>query len=172
MLATGLLVSGMIAVGNSEARSNGNVTECNSECFLKGVTAVLVASLISGFAGCYLERLFKDGGCIWSRNIQLCCFSLPSAILTVVLFDICVPYKNFLEGVDIVVYTVVALQAVGGLIVSGVMKHANSVLKCYAVSVSICVCAFISVLFGSENGDVTKVCGVVVVAAATLMHSI
>merc|ERR1719498_1869178 len=81
-----------------------------------GVMFVLAAALTSGFAGTYLERMYKEGSTssncsIWYRNAQLALFSLPSAFLTSYARDserisILGPF----HGYDAIIIIVIALQ--------------------------------------------------------------
>ena len=169
-----LLASGMIAVGHASASNDGQRwdEQENKRLVFRGVLAVVLASVTSGFAGCYLEKIFKENGCIWTRNMQLCFFSLPVTLLAILLCDGSLSSHTALfDGIDRVVCAVVILQAVGGLVVSGVMKFASSILKCYAVSISICLCASISMVYGNEKFDSTKFLGVLTVATAAVIYS-
>ena len=120
-----------------------------SDAPLRGFFIVMAASLTSGFAGAYLEKMYKEVDVsgltrsIWFRNTQLACFSMPIAVCMsifqdgrrILSFGVFAGYNN-------VVVIIIALQAFGGLVVAAVMRYASNVLKCFAVSLSICVCTF------------------------------
>jgi UDP-sugar transporter A1/2/3 len=117
-----------------------------------GFVAVMLASLSSGLAGSILEKIYKDPGIssegfnhnVWTRNIQLSLISIPVA-LSGVYFQGDVQ-GTLVSGYDHVVWSVIILQAVGGLLTALVLKLTNAVLKCVAISMSICCCAIYSVL--------------------------
>ncbi|CAF4042411.1 unnamed protein product [Rotaria sordida] len=93
-----------------------------------GFGAVLLASMTSGFAGVYFEKILKTGPTsVWIRNIQL-------AVMD----------KGFFQGYSTVVWIVVLLQAIGGLIIATVIKYADNIIKGFATSLSILFSSVIS----------------------------
>ena len=79
---------------------------------------------------------------------------------------------GFFQGYDYVVAIVVILQATGGLVVALVMRHAGNILKCFAVSISMCNCAVFTCLVSSEQTSVfTLVMGLALVVAAAFAYS-
>lgn len=142
-----------------------------------GVAAVLLASFTSGLAGVMLENLFKIGShaatgteiSVWTRNIQLCCVSLPFAFAGT---RFRVSTVKFFRGYDAVVMCVVLLQAFGGILTGYVLKYANNILKCLAIAISICCCAAYSVARGEQVMTGSLVFGVIVVNAAVCVFSL
>ena len=120
-----------------------------SDQFL-GVIAVLSAAWTSGTAGVVLEKIFKIGtsshdasgnATIWARNAQLSFISLPFAVSAVFLSDYDkVSSGTIFKGYDMFVWSVILLQAAGGIIIAFVMKFSNNMLKCFAVAISTCCC--------------------------------
>ena len=145
-----------------------------------GIAAVLAASLISGFAGVTLEKIFKgkqthdiSAPSIWSRNLQLSLISVPFALSGIVWHN----RESFvrdapLRGFDAVVQMMVLNQAVGGIITGYVMRHANNILKCAAVSISICFCAFVSIARGETLLSFWLLGGVVLVVLSVLGYAL
>lgn len=181
MIALCLLVFGMVAVqyGETNSRSQSGFVLEDGHLF-KGVCCALSASTTSGFAGAYLERLYKGLGndrqkqSIWHKNVQLSFFSIPMAIVTVWIRDRQqVKLSGVFHGYDYVVVSIVVLQAVGGLIIAAVMRYAGNVLKCFAVSTSICSCAlFSSILQPQATGiDIIAATGICFVIFATFLFS-
>ena len=145
-----------------------------------GITAVFTASAISGFVGAYLERMFKESRrdgfirSVWFRNVQLACFSVPVALLTAFFRDgEYIRQNGWLAGYDGVVVIIVMLHAIGGLVVAAVMRYASNVLKCFAVSLSICICTIISACIFDDVNDgmqVQQMCGIFLVIIATFAY--
>jgi len=116
-----------------------------------GLAAVLTACFSSGLAGVYFEMLVKKGKqtSIVIRNLQLGIFSLVFASLAVIWNDLEGVLNNkggFFQGYTWAVWTVVSIQAVGGLVVAVAVKYADNILKVFATSVSIVlstVCSYL-----------------------------
>ena len=51
-----------------------------------------------------------------------------------------------------------------------VMRHASTLLKCFAVSISICACTVISILQGDEELSLQLSSGILVVNIATFIY--
>jgi solute carrier family 35 (UDP-sugar transporter), member A1/2/3 len=74
---------------------------------------------------------------------------------------------GFLHGYDEYVWSVIILQAAGGLIVAVVVKYADNVLKGFATSLSILISAFVSsYLFGDVDINKAFLFGCIVVLAS------
>lgn len=174
-----ILVFGMILAQRDEAShqntsSTGNFRTSETLC---GVLLVFTAALTSGFAGAYLEKIYKEGRrerSVWFRNTQLACFSLPVALTLVLWRDAhLVKGGQILRGFDNIVIGIVLLQAIGGLAVAAVLAHAGNVLKCFAISISICACVLVGVLAsdGDRQMTLTVMVGVGLVLYATFLYS-
>ena len=177
-----LLLCGMILVQVAEgdhSSGDGHVTRhANVRETLKGVTAVFAAALMSGFSGAYLEKMYKGLGqpkqSLWFRNAQLSSFSLLLAIASVFWCDgETVRTTGLFQGYDGVVITVVILHALGGLVVAAVLRYASNLLKCFAVSISICNCAVATTLLPNQSHSINgqALLGIFLVIFATLMYS-
>jgi UDP-galactose transporter len=105
-----------------------------------GFVAVLLAACTSGFSGVYFERILKNSATsLWVRNVQMGLSSIMLAIVGIYFSGDgpVVWNKGFFYGYNWVVWTVVLLQAVGGLVVAVVVKYADNILKGFAASFSI-----------------------------------
>lgn len=104
-----------------------------------GLVSVFCATITSGFAGVYFEKILKASNTsLWIRNIQMGLPSIIIALATVYLEDRDQVYtKGFFVGYNRIVWSVVTIQAIGGLIVAVVVKFADNVLKVFATSFSI-----------------------------------
>ncbi|CAF4077385.1 unnamed protein product [Rotaria magnacalcarata] len=111
-----------------------------------GFGAVLSATLTSGFAGVYFEKILKTGPTsVWVRNIQLAIFGTIFGLVIVFLFDArAVMDKGFFQGYSTVVWIVIFLQAIGGLIIAAVIKYADNIIKGFATSLSIILSSVVS----------------------------
>jgi len=111
-----------------------------------GFAAVIMATMTSGFAGVYFENILKTGTTsVWIRNIQLALFGLLFGLGIVFCFDRkAVMEKGFFQGYSPIVWTVILLQAMGGLIIATVIKYANNIIKGFATSISILLSSVIS----------------------------
>lgn len=106
---------------------------------LVGLAAVLLASLSSGFAGVFYERLLKHSTQeLWVRNTQLAIFGILLGAAAVLIVDLDEIMENgFFQGYNLITWTVVFLQTFGGLAVSYATKYADAILKGFATSISI-----------------------------------
>ncbi|XP_076828748.1 solute carrier family 35 member A3b [Brachyhypopomus gauderio] len=138
-----------------------------------GLVAVLVACLSSGFAGVYFEKILKETKqSVWIRNIQLGLFGLVFGLLGVFVYDGERVLKDgFLQGYNSITWTVVLLQALGGLVVAAVIKYADNILKGFATSISIILSSLIS-YFWLDDFVPTRLffMGSVLVITATFLY--
>ncbi|XP_016098624.1 UDP-N-acetylglucosamine transporter-like isoform X1 [Sinocyclocheilus grahami] len=140
---------------------------------LMGLLAVLVACFSSGFAGVYFEKILKESKqSVWVRNIQLGLFGLIFGLGGVFVYDgERVRENGLFQGYNGLTCTVVALQALGGLVIAAVITYADNILKGFATSISIILSTFIS-YFLLEDFDPTSVffLGAMLVIAATFLY--
>jgi solute carrier family 35 (UDP-sugar transporter), member A1/2/3 len=79
--------------------------------------------------------------------------------------------QGFLGGYNAIVWTVVIVQAVGGLIVATVVKYADNVLKVFATSFSIVISCLISAFMFDFHPTISFLVGASLVVTATVMYS-
>jgi UDP-sugar transporter A1/2/3 len=149
-----------------------SVAGTNNNRFV-GLVAVLCAACTSGFAGVYFEKILKGSTTsLWIRNIQMGIPSVFIAYITVYMKDSQEVKKNgFMGGYSNLVWTVIMVQAVGGLIVATVVKYADNVLKVFASSFSIVVSCIISAFLFDFHPTHSFVVGASLVLTATVMYS-
>ncbi len=145
-----------------------------------GVLAAMIASLTSGLAGAVLEKLYKDPSVsrgikhtVWTRNLQLSLISIPFAVSGVYMQareQVCA--GKYFDGYDHIVLSVIILQATGGIIIAFVLKFADVILKCIAISVSICCCAVYSVWTKELLITARLVSGILIVNASVVAFSL
>lgn len=139
---------------------------------LTGFVAVIAACFTSGLAGVYFELVLKTSAVnLWTRNVQLSAWSLIPAALPVLLEMLrhgpTAPFLHF--GVS--AWATVILQVSGGLAVALVIKHADNILKGFAVSFSIILSFGISVTFFSFPVTLPFALGAALVILSTLSYS-
>merc|ERR1719189_1985296 len=80
---------------------------------------------------------------------------------------------GFLQGYDRLVWSVILLQAVGGLVVAAVLKYADNILKCFGNAVSIILSCLLSEWFLQEFvPDFPFAMGTLLVLQATALYSL
>ncbi|XP_035268024.1 UDP-N-acetylglucosamine transporter-like [Anguilla rostrata] len=138
-----------------------------------GVVAVLVACCSSGFAGVYFEKILKETKqSVWIRNIQLGLFGMVFGLMGVFVYDgDRVRESGMFQGYNGLTWTVVALQALGGLVIAAVIKYADNILKGFATSLSIILSTLIS-FFWLEDFEPSSVffLGAMLVIVATFLY--
>lgn len=117
-----------------------------------GLTAVLVAAVVSGLTGVYFEKVLKDSPTpvsVWTRNIQLSFYSLfPALLVGVVVKDGDEIAKHgFFDGYNSVVWTSIVFQSTGGILSSLCINYADNIAKNFATSISIVIGFLCSVWF-------------------------
>lgn len=138
-----------------------------------GLFAILCAACTSGFSGVYFERILKGSSIsLWIRNIQMGAPSIVLSLLTVYIQDgNAIRGKGFFVGYSPTVWTVIIVQAIGGLIVAVVVKYADNVLKTFASSFGIVIsCIVSSILFGQSYNSAFVV-GASLVVFSTVLYS-
>ena len=145
-----------------------NLVSTEAQSSSTGLAAVLTAVAISGLAGVLLEFIYKEhDSSIWTKNFHLSLLSLPIAWLAALRsVNSSSSTQEFFYGYDQYVVLVVVLQAIGGLLVAAVLKYADSVIKCFAVSTSILLVHLHGIGSGREVINVTQMFGVCLVVVA------
>ena len=143
------LFAGVAIVQVQELQSSPPDTTAQVQKPLLGLMAVIVSCLSSGFAGVYVEKMLKQTkASLWLRNVQLGMFGALAGVVCVLLKDFeAVSAQGVFHGYSLLVWTVIAQQALGGLIVAVVVKYADNILKGFSTSLSIIISCVVSVFF-------------------------
>ena len=138
-----------------------------------GLVAVWCAACTTGFSGVYFEKILKGSRTsLWLRNVQMGLPSVFIAYIAVYVKDAAaVRQQGFFGGYNNIVWTVVSVQAIGGLIVATVVKYADNVLKVFATSFSIVLSCIISAFLFDFHPSWMFLCGASLVVTATVMYS-
>ncbi|TMS32389.1 hypothetical protein L596_000235 [Steinernema carpocapsae] len=169
-----LLTAGVALVQMpSGDKPNATTNDKSQSDKLIGFMAVLAACFSSGFAGVYFEKILKGSTVsLWMRNLQLAFFSIFGGFFMCWLYDSeKIGTDGFFQGYNGIIWTVVLLQAYGGLVIALVVKYADNILKGFAVSLSIILSSFVSwLLLGDFNPTLTFLFGAMIVIASTFLY--
>jgi len=185
-LAVGIVM--VQSVQNQQQTLTNKPLEKGTASQTGGVAAVLLASITSAAAGIILEKIYKQRSSqtapslefqsetfehtVWTRNVQLSTISVPFALV-----GSCLQNRDLLtigevtKGFDFYVWGVVACQVIGGVVTAFVMKFANNLLKCLAISFSICCCAVYSVAKGDLPLSTPLLVGIFTVVVSVFLFS-
>uniref|UniRef100_A0AAY4C650 UDP-galactose transporter n=1 Tax=Denticeps clupeoides TaxID=299321 RepID=A0AAY4C650_9TELE len=154
-------------------QKEATATDSNQN-YAKGLVAVVVSCLSSGFAGVYFEKILKGSSAsVWMRNVQLGIFGTLLGLLGLWWNDgPAISEKGFLFGYTPMVWGVIFNQAFGGLLVAVVVKYADNILKGFATSFSIIVSTVTSVYLFGFHVDLVFTVGAGMVIGAVYMYSL
>lgn len=128
--------------------SKSKKVENHNQNFLIGFWAILTACILSGFAGVYFEKILKNASnvSLWIRNIQLSSIAFIFGLIQVFITDYeFIQEKGFFYGYSVLTWTVIILQAQGGLLVAVVVKYSDNILKGFATSIAIILACVVSI---------------------------
>lgn len=156
-----LLVLGCILVQYAPTQPKVGSTESERAADAAGVFIGLVMTLImvsiSGVAGVTIEKILKNQGpgmaqmSLWERNVQLSFWGIIFATGSMVLRDRATIVRDgFFHGWSTFACVVVVCQSVGGLVTAVVVKYTDTIIKGFAVGLSVVFTSLLSIpLFGS-----------------------
>ncbi|KAL8754484.1 MAG: hypothetical protein Q9199_004308 [Rusavskia elegans] len=141
-----------------------------------GIAAALMGCVVSSLASVYFERILKDAinpVSLWVRNVQLSFYSMfPALFIGVFYMDgEKIARDGFFAGYNWAVWSTLLLQALGGMVVSLCVKHADNISKSFAMSISILISLCASVIFFDFKVTTNFVLGAVIVSCATGLYS-
>eukprot|EP00537_Pseudo-nitzschia_pungens_P001947 CAMPEP_0172379346 /NCGR_PEP_ID=MMETSP1060-20121228/69881_1 /TAXON_ID=37318 /ORGANISM="Pseudo-nitzschia pungens, Strain cf. cingulata" /LENGTH=519 /DNA_ID=CAMNT_0013107087 /DNA_START=134 /DNA_END=1695 /DNA_ORIENTATION=+ len=188
LLTVGVMLCNMKFNDNND-NDNNNSSNSNSsnedvggvDSNTKGILATLGIAVSSGFASVYTEKVIKSqrvkSPVVGQYSLAYTQVQLASmSLLTIGIYACIVDFKdiityglfyNFNAGAFLTVFN----SALGGLIVAGVLKYADSVLKGYATAISVIGTGLMSmVLFGTKLHAVYFL-GIVNVVIAVLLYN-
>lgn len=111
---------------------------------------------------------------IWIRNIQMSFFSVLLGLVFVVMLQdgTTIVERGFFVNYTPLTWTVIAIQAVGGLIVALVVKYADNILKGFATSISIILSSIVSVWLFNFTFSGSFLLGAALVIYATYLYGL
>lgn len=159
--------------GSADGTIKSHAVDLQKQNRFLGLVAVLCAACTSGFSGVYFEKILKGAQTsLWIRNIQMGLPSIVIALATVYLKDYkTVASSGFFMGYNFWVWTVVIVQAAGGLIVALVVKYADNVLKVFATSFSIIFSCLVSAMLFDFRPNLSFNIGATLVMVSTVLYA-
>jgi UDP-sugar transporter A1/2/3 len=115
-----------------------------------GLMAAVAACLLSGIASVYFEKLLKVKGehskSVWVRNVQLTFYGIwPALFLGVFFLDgEYIAKAGFLAGYNLTVWSLIFLQAAGGILIACTLAQADAATKCLTILPSTLLVLFAS----------------------------
>ena len=140
-----------------------------------GLIAVTLACCSSGCAGVYFEKILKGSTVtVWTRNLQLACYSIVIGLVgTMITADHdTIVEKGFFYGYTPITRCVILTQALGGLVIAMVIKHADNIIKNFATSLAIVLSCLVQFLFMDFAITPLFAVGVTLVLIAVYMYGI
>jgi len=148
-------------------------TKADHGDYIFGLTVVFIMCWMSGFAGVFLEKVFKKSSCdIWLQNIRLSIITLPFAVLSIARDHEILEKNGFFYGWTTLVWIIAFSSAVGGVMVSVVMKYADNIKKSYCQSIALGGTALISVFVGDSKPTALLFIGVGLVILSVFLYSL
>lgn len=111
---------------------------------------------------------------IWIRNIQMSFFSVILGLVFVVMLQdgATIAERGFFVNYTPLTWTVIGIQALGGLIVALVVKYADNILKGFATSISIILSSVVSVWLFNFSVSGSFLLGAAFVIYATYLYGL
>jgi solute carrier family 35 (UDP-sugar transporter), member A1/2/3 len=146
----------------------------NRELEYFAVAAMLAAAVSSGFAGVWTEKCLK-GNDFLITNIQM---SLSSAILASFQFLMAdfvfskrVASRGIFLGFNGFTIAVIVLQIIAGLLIGLLLKHADSIIKNFAVSLSLILTCFVDIAWHGHSVSHLFIISIGLVILSLLMYA-
>mmetsp|Transcript_31111 Transcript_31111/g.52260 ORF Transcript_31111/g.52260 Transcript_31111/m.52260 type:complete len:371 (+) Transcript_31111:321-1433(+) len=134
-------------------------------------------ALLSAVAGVYTEFLMKknDDSLHW-QNIQLYSFGVFFNVMRLTIEDISDGFHNgfwpvvMFDGYSFITYLVVANLAFSGLMVSFIMKYADTIAKVFATSMAMMLTPFAAYFLFDLKPSIALILGIVIACMAVHLY--
>uniref|UniRef100_A0AC35TGB6 UDP-galactose transporter n=1 Tax=Rhabditophanes sp. KR3021 TaxID=114890 RepID=A0AC35TGB6_9BILA len=138
-----------------------------------GLIMVLIGSVLSGFTGIYLEKMYKDNlMSVWVRNLHLAMFSIPMLVVAALITDFKqIMAGGFFNGFDYWVLTVSVVFGIHGILIALILKYASTILKCFATGFVIALTTIVSIFLFDKHISYLFVIGTCIVLSSVFLYS-
>lgn len=167
----------LVELSKSKEKSLDAMANKSEQNFTLGLLMVVGACFCSAFAGVFTEKLFKNVGgreekkiSLWLQNLVLSVWSMLLTSGTFVAQMSSEGEFSLLKGFTVNTWALVALNAVGGMLVALAIKYADNILRGFASAFATINGALLSIVaLGFEIG-VSFVLGMLFVLTSALLY--
>lgn len=125
----------------------------------------------------YFEKLLKqpndaDDGrpcSIWLRNVQLAGCSVVVGYMQLLCTN--KPVWGAIWRLTPAAWTMILYNAVGGLIVAMVIKHADNIVKGFTTAVATIITVILSIVLFNYSVNLVFICGIMLIIFSTLLYT-
>ena len=171
-----LLFFGVVVIEHQDSEAQPEDTQqlaVSSRGRIIGVLMCAGAAILSGFAGIFLEKMYRTQTSLWATNVYLAIVSLPLQMIAVVQYDRNnIAQNGVFHGFHSDTVLFIVVQSFGGLLVAVAIKYAGNILKNFAAALSIIATSFLSIFFFSFHPVAYFWIGVVCISIATVLHGL
>ena len=144
---------------------------------IQGYLFGLLSASLSGFAAVYTEYIMKkNNDSLYWQNAQLYFFGVCFNLINLTYQDVRVGFNNGFwlmtpfHGYNMWTYLVVCTLSSSGLLVSWIMKYADSIVKVYATSMAMLVTMVVSLLLFGQTPTLQLLLGILTATASLQMY--
>jgi UDP-sugar transporter A1/2/3 len=140
---------------------------------LKNIKSSRLLGICSGFAGVYMEKIFKNTvTSLWIYNTQLAAISIIFTFVAMYIFDgHDVNKHGILYNYTTLVWISTVINSIGGLTVALVLKYSDNILKGFASSASLVLSCIIAMKFFDFQLTILFSIGSLFVVSSIIIYS-
>lgn len=164
----------MLAVGLAVVQLTSqkeNITIQSSAAVSTGFILMMIVALFSGFAGVYTELILKKGNDFWATNAQMAGFSLVPATIMMLIECFRVGSFDVFEYFGGWAISTILMNAAGGILVSMVIKYADSIVKGFSLAAAVLCTILVNVVFLGARFSAPCLFGILTVLASVFLYN-